>query len=47
MEGKQSEPGLLAFTETEAPTKEYTWAGPRPSSTYTADVQLGLHMEPE
>ena len=44
---EQSEPGLLEFTETEAPTKEHTWAGPRPPSTYTADVQLGLHMDPE
>lgn len=30
--------------ETEPPTKEHTWAGPRLPCTYVADVQLGLHV---
>jgi hypothetical protein len=36
-------PGPLGLSETEPPTTEHTWTGPRPSCTYVADVQLGLH----
>jgi hypothetical protein len=37
----------LRLLESEPPSKEHTWAGPRPPSTYVADVQLGLHVGPE
>jgi hypothetical protein len=37
----------LGLWETEPPTKEYTQAVPKPSHTYGADVQLGLHVGPE
>jgi hypothetical protein len=30
-----------------APTKDHTWAGPRPPHSYVADVQLGLYVGPE
>jgi hypothetical protein len=31
-------------SQTEPATKEHTLAGPRPSPTYIADMQLGLHV---
>lgn len=34
-------------SETDPPTKEHTRAGPRPSCTCVADVQLGLQVGPE
>jgi len=36
-------------SETEPPTKEHTWAGPRPPPlfTFVADVQLSLHVGPQ
>ena len=37
----------LELSETEPPTKEHTWAGPRLACTYVADVQLGLHVGPK
>ena len=36
---------LIVLPETEPPTKDHTWAGPRPPCTYVADVQLGLHAD--
>ena len=33
-------PGPLGLSETEAPTKEHTWAAPRPPCTYVEDVQF-------
>jgi hypothetical protein len=35
------------FSEIEPPIKEKTWAGPSTPLTYVADVQLGLHVNPE
>ena len=35
------------FSVTELPTKEHTWAGPRPPCSYVTDVQLDLHVGPE
>jgi hypothetical protein len=32
--------GPWGLTETEPPTKEHAWTGPRPPYTYVADVQL-------
>ena len=37
----------MGLSESEPPTKEHTWAGPRPLYTYVTDVQLGLHVGPE
>jgi hypothetical protein len=34
------------LSEYEPPTKEYTWAGPRPLFTYVVDMQLGFHVDP-
>jgi hypothetical protein len=31
-------------SESEPPTNEHTWVGPRPPCSYVADVQLGLHV---
>lgn len=35
------------LSETEAPTKQHTRAGPRPPRSYIADTLLGLHVGPE
>ena len=37
----------LWSSESEPPTKEHTWDGPRPLCTYVADMYLGLHVGPE
>jgi hypothetical protein len=37
----------MGHTESEPPTKEYTWAGTKHPCTYVADVQLGLQVIPE
>jgi len=34
-------------SQSKPPTKEQTWAGPKPLCTYVADVQPGLHVGPE
>ena len=40
--------GPLGLSKAEPPTEEYTWSGPRPLlCTYVADVQPGLHVDPE
>ena len=36
----------MGLSEIEPPTKEHTWAKHRPPHTYVADVQLGLHVDP-
>lgn len=33
-------------SQSKPPTKEQTWAGPKPLCTYVADVQPGLHASP-
>ena len=38
--------GPLGLSQPEPLTKEHAWTGPRPSYTYVADVQLGLHEVP-
>jgi hypothetical protein len=46
-EGQQSQQTwTLGLSETEPSTKVHTWAGPRPPHMYVADMQLGLHVEP-
>lgn len=36
--------GPFRFSETEPPTREHVWAGPRPPHLYVADVQLCYHV---
>ena len=45
--GRPTESGPLELSESEPPTKEHIWAGPRPPHTYVADVQLCLRVGPE
>jgi hypothetical protein len=40
-------PKPLGLSESELPTENHLWAGPRPHYSCVADVQLGFHVGPK